>query len=596
MAITVTQLTAFLAVTRGGSVTAAADELVVTQPSVSSAIAALGRELGCDLFERSGRGIRLTEAGQAFEPFAADVIGMLDKGRQAAREAAAVVERRLRIAAVTTAAESFVPPLMRSFAGQHPQVELVLDVGNREEVLERLRAHVVDVAFSGTPPSDDRLIAEPLMDNEIVCIAAPDDPALASGPCHAADLAQRLWLLREPGSGTRALNEQFFSERALSPATLTLGSNGAIKQAARVGLGVSLLSRAAVEVELASGRLGEVELLDGPACRPWFVLRSAVGPAARDGRAVRHVRARCRRRAVVAPWRDIKPRAAGQVLEPPSARNPAEPRAAGQDGSMSGFTDIHAHVLPGIDDGPEQLERSLEMLRAAVGAGTSVIAATPHLRSDFPDVHVTELADRCHELRSHAEREAIEIGLVPGAEVSLVWALEATEEDLSLATYGQRGSDLLIETPQLDTAILERGLNEISQRGFRITLAHPERSSGFQQNPAELSSLVAAGVLLQVNAESLLTTRRAAPPARLGRYLCTEGLAHALASDGHRGESWRPVTQLAAGVEAAAALVGSARAQWMAAGVPAAIIAGSPLPDPPPIIAPQRKARIRLWR
>ncbi len=278
MAITVTQLTAFLAVTRGGSVTAAADELVVTQPSVSSAIAALGRELGCDLFERSGRGIRLTEAGHAFEPFAADVIGMLEKGRQAAREAAAVVERRLRIAAVTTAAESFVPPLMRSFAEHHPRVDLVLDVGNREEVLERLRAHAVDVAFSGTPPSDDRLIAEPLMDNDIVCIAAPDDPALTAGPCHAADLASRLWLLREPGSGTRALNEQFFTERGLTPATLTLGSNGAIKQAARVGLGVSLLSRAAVEVELASGRLGEVELLDGPPRRPWFVLRSAVGP------------------------------------------------------------------------------------------------------------------------------------------------------------------------------------------------------------------------------------------------------------------------------------------------------------------------------
>jgi len=272
-----TQLTAFLAVIRGGSVTAAADELVVTQPSVSSAIAALARELGCDLFERAGRGIRLTEAGATFAPYAADVIGLLDDGRQAARESAAVASRRLQIAAVTTAAESFVPPLMRAFADRYPDIELTLDVGNRQEVLDRVRAHWVDVAVSGTPPADDRLIAEAVSANEIACITAPDDPA-ASEPLRAVDLAERIWLLREPGSGTRALVEQFLQERSLCPGTLTLGSNGAIKQAARVGFGVSLLSRAAVEIELVSGRLGEIRLSDGPPARPWFVLRSAVGP------------------------------------------------------------------------------------------------------------------------------------------------------------------------------------------------------------------------------------------------------------------------------------------------------------------------------
>ena len=177
MAITLTQLTAFLAVMRGGSVTAAADELVVTQPSVSAAIASLGRELGCELFERDGRGIRPTAAGVAFEPYAADVIGLLDQGRQASLEATAVAARSLRIAAVTSAAESFVPALMRAFAGEHPDVELTLDVGNRQDVLERVLAHTADVAVSGTPPTDDRLSAEPLMDNAIVCITAAGRPA-----------------------------------------------------------------------------------------------------------------------------------------------------------------------------------------------------------------------------------------------------------------------------------------------------------------------------------------------------------------------------------------------------------------------------------
>jgi DNA-binding transcriptional LysR family regulator len=274
----VTQLTSFLAVIRGGSVTAAADELVVTQPSVSSALSALARELGCELFERSGRGIRLTEAGTAFAPYAADMIGLLGNARQAVLEAADMAARRLRIGAVTTAAESLVPPLMRAFADQHPDIELTLHVGNREDVLDRVRTHLVDVAISGQPPADDRLVAHPLVDNEIACITSSDDPVANGRRVKASELAARSWLLREPGSGTRTLNEQFLANRGLSPMTLTLGSNGAIKQAARAGLGVSLLSRAAVETELGSGRLGEIQLTDGPARRSWFVLRSTVGP------------------------------------------------------------------------------------------------------------------------------------------------------------------------------------------------------------------------------------------------------------------------------------------------------------------------------
>ncbi|HEY5189125.1 MAG TPA: LysR substrate-binding domain-containing protein, partial [Solirubrobacteraceae bacterium] len=149
--------------------------------------------------------------------------------------------------------------------------------GNRHQVLEHVLDHSVDLAISGKPPADDRLHAEPLLDNEITCITAPDDPAAGTLQT-AADLAGRVWLLRESGSGTRTLNEDFLSQRGLSPDILTLGSNGAIKQAARAGLGISLLSRAAVEAELDSGLLGELPLRDGPARRSWYLLRSAIGP------------------------------------------------------------------------------------------------------------------------------------------------------------------------------------------------------------------------------------------------------------------------------------------------------------------------------
>ena len=278
MAITVTQLNSFLAVMRGGSVTAAADELVVTQPSVSSALSSLTRELGCELFERSGRGIRPTPAGEAFQPYASDVIGLLRSGRNAAREAAAMSSRRLRIAAVTTAAESFVPPLIHAFAERHAGVELVLDVGNRQYVLDRVRGLEADVAIAGTPPVDERLRGGPCADNEIVCVAPPGDELADRDAVAARELGGRTWLLREPGSGTRALNEQFLRERELAPPTLTLGSNGAIKRAVSCGLGVSLLSRATVAADLASGLLVELALSDGPPPRPWFVLVAAVGP------------------------------------------------------------------------------------------------------------------------------------------------------------------------------------------------------------------------------------------------------------------------------------------------------------------------------
>jgi DNA-binding transcriptional LysR family regulator len=278
VAITVTQLNTFLAVVRGGSVTAAAEELVVTQPSVSSAIASLERELGCELFARSGRGVALTEAGTAFVPYAADVVGLLSSGRRAAREAGEVEARRLRLIAVTTAAESFVPPLMRAFSDLHPEIHLTLDVGNRQTVLARIQNHEADVAILGRPPTDDRLESLPLVSNEIVCIAAPDDPAVGPAAVRAADLGDRNWLLREPGSGTRALNERFLEEQGIAPQTLTLGSNGAIRQAVRAGLGISLVSRETVDAELESGRLGEIRLRDRPPPRTWFVVRSAVGP------------------------------------------------------------------------------------------------------------------------------------------------------------------------------------------------------------------------------------------------------------------------------------------------------------------------------
>ena len=278
MSITLTQLRSFLAVMRGGSVTAAADELVVTQPSVSAAVAALSRELGTPVTEREGRGIRPTAAGTAFAPFAADVIGLLEEGRRAAREAAHLADRRLRLAAVTTAAESFVPPLMRAFAQSNDSIGMTLAVGNREQVLDMVLDHRADVAIGGRPPRDPRVQATPILPNDFVLITAPDDPHAAGGAVDGAELERRVWLMRESGSGTRVVNEEFLAAAALEPQTLTLGSNGAIKQAARAGLGIAFISRAAVALELDNELLASLPVRHRPASRRWYAMCSSVGP------------------------------------------------------------------------------------------------------------------------------------------------------------------------------------------------------------------------------------------------------------------------------------------------------------------------------
>jgi LysR family transcriptional regulator, low CO2-responsive transcriptional regulator len=278
VSITLTQLRSFLAVVRNGSVTAAADELVVTQPSVSAAIAALSHEVGAPLLERDGRGVRPTAAGHAFAPYATDVIGLLDKGRRAAQEAAAATDRVLRIAAVTTAAESFVPALMRTFTLDRSDVRLALSVGNRGQVIDALVTHAADVAFGGRPPNDPRVVARPFRPNELVLVSAPDDPLAGAGRIAPTQLGARTWLLREPDSGTRSANEEFLSDLGLEGETLTVGSNGAIRQAARLGLGISFLSRDAVASDLDAGLLGVIAVDPGPAARDWHVMRSAVGP------------------------------------------------------------------------------------------------------------------------------------------------------------------------------------------------------------------------------------------------------------------------------------------------------------------------------
>lgn len=273
--MTLGQIRDFLVVARLGSVTAAAAELFVTPPAVSAAVAALERDLGLALLTADGRGIRLTSAGEIFARYAGESLGLLEQGRDAATFAGRAGTGRLRVAAVMTAGEYVVPPILKGFRRKHPGVDVHLEVGNRALVIERLLERRADVGIGGRPPEKGRIDGRPFLDNELVIVGSPDHP-LARRRAVDPRRIDDVWLVREPGSGTAAVTQEFLSEHGIQPrAILHLGSNGAAKQAAAVGLGVTLISAQAVSLELAAGTLAVIRTRATPIARRWFALSLA---------------------------------------------------------------------------------------------------------------------------------------------------------------------------------------------------------------------------------------------------------------------------------------------------------------------------------
>jgi DNA-binding transcriptional LysR family regulator len=303
--VTLNQLRTFLAVAETGSVRAAAQDLVVTQAAVSASLAALHKSLGVALLEPDGRGLRLTAAGQAYAGYLRRVLGLLDEAGRAAAAAADPERGELRIAAVTTAAEQILPGLLRGFRTRYPRLGVRLEAGNRDRVRGLLDQHQVDLVLGGRPEPgwDVRVLA--VRAHELVVVAAPglaaaaETQAAGTGAAgtgavpRGADLvrwlARQAWLLREPGSGTRAATDALLTELDIAPLTLMVGSNGAIRESATVGLGVTLISREAVEAELADGRLAALPVPGTPMHRDWYLVAhpGPLPPAA--GRLAAHV-------------------------------------------------------------------------------------------------------------------------------------------------------------------------------------------------------------------------------------------------------------------------------------------------------------------
>ena len=269
------QLATFHAVARLGSVSAAAEEMHLTQPAVSIQIGVLEASAQTALLQRTGRGVRLTEAGELLAGYAGRI---LELWREAGEEMATlqgVFAGTLRVGAVTTA-EYLLPPLLVTFANLNPKVKVKLQVGNRDEIVRLLAGQEIDVAIMGRPPAELKTTASVFAKHPMAFLASPQHPAMQEPALSIAVLGGAHLLVRERGSGTRTTVERLFKDaRVPLRVGSEMSSNEAIKQMCAAGFGVAFLSLHTCVLELDAGLLKLLPLPDNPIEREWFVMHLA---------------------------------------------------------------------------------------------------------------------------------------------------------------------------------------------------------------------------------------------------------------------------------------------------------------------------------
>lgn len=275
MNVTLRQLRIFEAVASHHSISRAAAELHITQPAVSMQMKQLEEQVGVPLVEQVGKRMFLTDAGKELRGHAKDIASrMVDLN--AAMDQFRDLERGMLRLAVVSTANYFLPRLIAGFHQRYPGVRVSLQVANREFVLAQLADNSTDLAITGRPPDSLDLVAQHFMDNPLVVIAAPDHPLAAEKHITLKRLAEETLVVREPGSGTRASMERHFAEHGLAcRAGCELGTNEALKQAVRAGLGLGVVSAQTIELELQTACLVVLPVETFPIVRRWFVLHRA---------------------------------------------------------------------------------------------------------------------------------------------------------------------------------------------------------------------------------------------------------------------------------------------------------------------------------
>ena len=270
---TVRQLQIFSVAASHLSFARAAEKLHLTHAAISLQIKQLEDVCGTLLFDRIGKKVFLTEAGDILLDHARQILQSLKDADESLMALKGLKGGRVAIA-VTSTAEYFAPGLLAEFRKAQADVRVRLLVDNREEVSRMLISNEVDLAIMGRPPADMEAEAVSFAPHPFVIVAGADHPLVGRSSLSLEDIAQETMIVREAGSGTRLAMEGFFREHAIEPnIDMEMGSNEAIKQAVVAGLGISFISQHTLGLELSAGRLVVLPVEGMPVMRRWFLVR-----------------------------------------------------------------------------------------------------------------------------------------------------------------------------------------------------------------------------------------------------------------------------------------------------------------------------------
>jgi len=272
MHLTFRQLQVFEATARLLSFRKAAEELHLSQPAVSMQIKQLEENVGLPLFEKLGKQIYMTEAGREIYHYSRSIGQLLAEADEVIDGLKGAHQGRLTISVASTA-NYFIPTLLGTFHARFPGVTVTLDVTNRKTLLEQLGENQVDLVVMGQPPEGANVESGAFMENPLVIVASPDHALATQKNIPLKRFEDEIFLTRERGSGTRSAIERFFAAHDVQLKTgMEIASNEAIKQSVQAGLGLGLLSRDTLAMELELGKLVTLDVEDFPIIRYWYVM------------------------------------------------------------------------------------------------------------------------------------------------------------------------------------------------------------------------------------------------------------------------------------------------------------------------------------
>jgi DNA-binding transcriptional LysR family regulator len=258
------KLRIFVAIAQSGSFTRAAEQLLLTQPTVSQQLAALEAQIGVALLERQPRRVHLTAAGAALLPYARRLLALANEGARAARDAAGLADRTLRLGVGNVLAVYLLPDVLRRYRALHPDVLMRITTGNSADLLESVAQGEIELALVGSPAIHAQAESTPFMHDRLVIVVAPDDLWAGRTSATLAELRERTLLTREPGSALHASVERLLGAETLAgDNVIVLGETEAIKRSVEAGLGVALIQGIAVRREVEAGALWSLQLADG---------------------------------------------------------------------------------------------------------------------------------------------------------------------------------------------------------------------------------------------------------------------------------------------------------------------------------------------